>query len=250
MTIFGADHKNIDSAVQAFLEGADVKPNFDRLRECLPPKADIFMAGGAIRNIIINIIHGNAPPTRDIDLFIGGVEKDYPLEKDLAGENIQKTDLGGLRWYPSSSGYAYDISMLPKFIIIEKYRLAPTMNTLLTSIDFTVNAVIFDVVRKKLYEQGCLSSIKKRIIEFNTQRFASKLILAYRIILIRHKTDFLLSQRVFAYVKNRIDLDLLNDLKTLFIEKQGKKTAEVLIADYDHICWFRKYSDYIRQSHW
>ncbi len=245
MTPIGVEHKNIDSAIQTFLEDADAKPNLNRLRECLPPKADLFMAGGAIRNIIIKIIHGSAPPTCDIDLFIGGVEKDYPLEKALAGENTQITDLGGLRWYPSSSEYAYDISLLSKFIIIEKYQLAPTMNNLLTSIDFTVNAVIYDVVHKKIYEQGCLSSIKKQIIEFNTQRIASKLIRAYRIILIRHKTDFLLSQRVFTYIKSQIDLDLLNDLKVLFIQKQGKKITKALIADYDHVCRFRKYSDYI-----
>ena len=164
----------------------------------------------------------------------------------MAGENIQKTDLGGLRWYPSSSNYAYDISLLPNFIIIEKYKLAPTLNNLLTSIDFTVNAVIYDVVYEKFYEQDCISSIKKRIIEFNNQRIASKLILAYRIFLIRHETDFLLSQRVFTYVKNQIDLDLLIDLKALFIGKQGKKKAEALLADYDHVCRFGEYSDYIR----
>lgn len=246
MTAIGVDHKNIDSAIQAFLKDADTKSNFGRLRECLPPEADIFMAGGSIRNIIINIIHGSAPITRDIDLFIGGVAKDYPLEKNLAGGNIQKTDLGGLRWHPSSSNYAYDISLLPNFIIIEKYKLAPTINNLLTSIDFTVNAVIYDVVYEKFYEQGCISSIKKRIIEFNTQRIASKVILAYRIFLIRHKTHFLLSQRVFTYVKNQIDLDLLIDLKALYIGKQGKKKAEALLADYDHVCRFGEYSDYIR----
>jgi len=246
MTTVGVDYNNIESAIQAFLGDADTKPNLDRLREYLPPKAGIFIAGGAIRNIIINIIHGNAPLTRDIDLFIGWIEKDYPLGKNLAGENIQKTDLGGLRWYPSSSDYVYDISLLPNFIIIDKYKLAPTINNLLTSIDFTVNAVIYDVVYKEFYEQGCISSIKKRIIKFNTQRFASKLMLAYRIFLIRHKTGFFLSQRVFTYVKSQIDLDLLIDLKTLFIAKQGKKKAEALMNDYDYICRFRKYSDYIK----
>ncbi len=246
MTTADTDYKNIVSAIQAFLEEADAKPNFDRLRECLPPKADIFIAGGAIRNIIINIIHGSAPATPDIDLFIGGGERDFPLRKKLAGENIHKTDFGGLRWYPPSSDYAYDISLISNFIIIAKYGLAPTLHNLLASIDFTVNAVIYDVVREKFYEQDCISSIKKRIIEFNNQRLSSKLIRAYRIFLIRNKTDFSLSQRVFTYVKSQIDLDLLIDLKALYVGKQGKKKAEALLADYDHVCRFGEYSDYIR----
>jgi hypothetical protein len=249
MTTVDADHNKVISAIEAFLGDAAIKPNIDRLRQCFPPTAELLVAGGAIRNTIIELIHGKAPPTADIDLFVGGVTKDYPLEKYLAGENIRKTDLGGLRWLPPSGTYSYDISLLPNFIIIAKYKLAPTIDALLNSIDFTVNAAIYDVACKKFLEHGCLVAIKNRLIEFNTERMVSKLMLAYRIFLIRHKTGFLLSQRVFTFLKNQIDLTLLNDLKMLFIVKQGQRKAEDIISDFDHICRFHTYDEYIRQSH-
>jgi len=59
-----------------------IKQNLVRLRRRLPMGAGILIVGGAIRNIIIELIHGNAPETNDIDLFISGIPGDYPLGID------------------------------------------------------------------------------------------------------------------------------------------------------------------------
>lgn len=118
-------------------------------------------------------------------------------------------EIGGLRWYPDNSPYTFDICLLSDFVLIAKYRLAPLWQSLLICIDFTMNAVIYDFIRKSLYERNCISDIRRSLLEFNTRRMAGKLLLAYRILLIRHKTGFALSPQVFSFIKTQIDLNTL-----------------------------------------
>ena len=239
------DTPQVISAIAAFLDEGQVAPHLDRLRRALPNDAKIYIAGGALRNIIMTLVRGQAPPTRDLDLFIGAVAKDYPLAKRLAAATLERTELGGLRWRPESSSYVYDICLLPNFHIIAKYRLAPTLSNFLATIDFTVNAVTFDINTHRFVERGCRSAIAHRLIDFNTTYMINKAILAYRIVLIRHKTGFRLTRPTFTFLKHQIDFNGLNTLRTMFIAKQGKAMAAGLIADYDRICAFNRYGDYI-----
>lgn len=68
----------------------------------MPGTAEIIVAGGAIRNILIDALHGYAPPTGDIDIFIAGLERDFSLSGILHDQTVEPTDLEGLRWYPAS----------------------------------------------------------------------------------------------------------------------------------------------------
>ncbi len=237
------------SAIANFIDSDDITPHLDRLRRALPKDAKIYIAGGALRNVIMTLVHGQAPPTRDVDLFIGAIAKDFPLAERLSAAALEHTELGGLRWRPQSSAYVFDICLLPHFHIIAKFRLAPTLQNFMTAIDFTVNAIVFDIDTRNLFERGCRHAILQRMIDFNTTYMISKTMLAYRIVLIRHKTGFRLARPTFIFLKHQIDFEGLNALRTLFGAKQGKTMAATLMADYDRICAFNYYSDYIAQHH-
>jgi len=240
------NHKSVAAVVSTYLQRIDIRANLELLRRRLPPTAEMFFAGGAIRNLVIEMIHGGAPPTYDIDLFIGGVAGDEPLIDRLSGLDVRPTELGGWRWHPPESALAYNFCLLPNFIIIAKYRLAPTLANLLSSIDLTVNAVIYDIFSKKLYENRCINSIEQRIIDFNTRRLASQLLIVYRILLIHHKIGFRLSEQIFAFLKLQNNLETINALKPLLINKQGKAKTRAILAEYDRICRFHSYTDYLR----
>lgn len=235
---------SVRSSVEAFLDGPDVSESLALLQSRLPEGAVPYVVGGAIRNLVIRSAFGNAPNTQDIDIFIGGIPADHPMDDLLAGEVIEPTDLGGIRWHPADSAYAFDLCPLDRFFYFETYGLAPTIDHLLESIDFTVNAAVFDTVRKTLRENGCITAVERREIDFNAQRFPSRLLIAYRILLMRHKTDFFLAEPVFTFVKNQIDLDTLDDLKALLQSKVGKPQATAVMADYDRISAYRTYAAY------
>jgi hypothetical protein len=237
---------DVGSAVDSFFTRPPLRARLDYLRACFPQEARFLVAGGAIRNLIIELIHGSAPPTRDIDLFIAAVDKDFALPQELTAGNIHPTELGGWRWQPRGCPYAFDLCLLPNFAIIAKYGLAPTLENLLQSVDFTVNAVVYDVAGRRLFEHHCISDISRRVIEFNTRRMATKLLHAYRVLLVGHKTGFRLSEKVFEFVRGQLDVDTLSSLKQLLSSKQGERTARLILNHYDRICRCADYGEYLR----
>jgi hypothetical protein len=236
--------ETVTSAALKFFSTSDLSEHIDYLSSQLPERVVLYIIGGSIRNLIMELAFGNAPKTGDIDLFIGGLPDDFSLSGLLEGEVFEETDLGGVRWHPKSSDVAFDLCLLPKFVLVQKYRLRPTRENLLNCIDFTVNAIVFDVTAGKLYERKCIAAIENRCMDFNTHRFYTKQLLAYRILFIRYKTGFMLSEAIFSYMKHQLALPDLSDLKGLFKKKLGKKKARVLMSDYDHLCSFSNYADY------
>jgi len=237
--------KAIVLAVEQFFQRPEIHGNLDYLSHCLPGSADIVVAGGAIRNVIIDVLHGHAPPTRDVDLFIGGLDPNFCLAKALEGQAVEPTALKGVRWYPVSAGLAFDLCRFPDFVVIDTYNLEPTMDNLLSGIDFTVNAILYDCRRKTLVEKGCTVAVRDRVIDFNSNLIPDKALIAYRILLIGHKTGFNLSERVFQFIKMRLELATLTHIKNLLRAKVGKLMATAIMGDYDDLCKYPSYDAYL-----
>lgn len=231
-----------------FFSRKDITGPLDYLQHCLPAGARLLVAGGAIRNLLIKTIHGSAPETRDIDLFIGDLHPDVSLDCTLDGQQRDLTELCGVRWLPESSNLAFDICRLSDFVIIKKYKLAPSLESLLQTLDFTINAVVFDVGARQLYENGCLAAIRDRQLDFNTTYKMNKRLLAYRILLIRFKTGFILSDPVFNFLKYRLDIDTIRPLRGLLINKQGREMGRAIMDDYNRICSYDDHRTYLLKA--
>jgi len=248
MPIFGEHDPLVESAIRNFMESPDVAEHLKFLGEHLPPETTVLVAGGAIRNIIIGRIHGYCPPILDIDVFLEGLEVDFRLDSVFSGQHIVRTDLGGIRWQPAASAYAWDIGLLSNFLIIKQYGLPPCLRSLLATLDFNVNAVVYDATAQAFHEHGCIQGIRRKIIDFNTLRMADKLLLVYRILVIRHKIGFALSERIVHFLKNAVDLDTLIHLRGLLIAKQGKITGKAILNDYNRIATCRDYGEYLERT--
>lgn len=237
----------IAATVKAFFKGDQVAACIELLRSRLPARAEIYVAGGAVRNLIIGCLHGYRPATHDIDVFIAGVPANFPLKKALAAERTKRSALGGICWYPDASPYVWDLWLLPNFIIIKLYDLEPSIPVLLKNIDFNVNAVIYETLGHRLLERGCLSAIRRRVLDFNTLRIADTAMIAYRILLVRHKTGFILSERIFAFLKNRLDLDALIHLRGLLIGRQGKAEGKRILQALNNVITCPDYAAYLKR---
>lgn len=237
--------KAIVPVVERFFQRPEIRGNLEFLSSRLPASARIFIAGGSIRNLIIEVVHGQAPPTRDIDLFIGGLDRDFSLSGVLRDQRAEPMDLKGLRWYPVSSALAYDLCLLADFVVIAAGHLEPTVENLLSGIDFTVNAVIYDFHRKLLFENGCTAAVRDRLIDFNSRFIPDKQLIAYRILLMAYKTGFNLSRPVFRYVRTQLDVATVIQLKGLFRAKVGKAMATAIMGEYNVLCRHPSYDAYL-----
>jgi len=234
----------LQRAVEDLLARPDIGSNLQLLGRRLPDGAQLYVAGGAPRNVIIAALHGQAPPTRDIDIFIGGVAPDFPLSRVLQDQPTKPTDLKGIRWQPAGSDLAFDLSLLSDFFVIAAYHLEPTLDNFLQSIDFTINAIVFDLHHQALHEAGCTAAVRARLIAFNSRWIPDKILMAYRILLMHHKTGFRLDEPVFNFVRYRLELETVRGLKGLLRAKVGKAAAAAIMAGYDGLCRCRTYDEY------
>ena len=239
------EDETLIQAVRRFFERPDVSGNLKLLSTRLPGSAEIFVAGGAVRDILIKALHGSAPATRDIDIFIGGLDRGFSLRGALGDQRVEPTDLKGIRWHPALSDLPYDLCLLPDFLVIDIFHLEPTVENLLAGIDFTINAIIYDYRRQTLIERGCTAAVSARVIDFNCDLMPDKGLIAYRILLMSHRTGFPLALPVFDFVRKRLALETLTHLKGLLRAKLGKAAASAILADYNRICRYGSHEAYL-----
>jgi len=237
---------NFVQPVEHFFQRADIRDNLNLLREQLSASSRMLIVGGALRNLFIEVLHGNAPITRDIDIFVDGLGSGFPLGSLFRDQEIKPTDLKGVRWHPRDSDLAYDLGVLADFLVIRHGHLKPTPENLLAGIDFSMNAILYDPQRQRLMEKGCIAAIRDRMIGFNSRIIPDKRLMAYRILLMGHKTGFVFSEPVFQYVRNRLELETLTELKRLFTAKVGKRKAAVIMESYTQLCRFHAYEAYLK----
>ena len=242
------DVNTIEAKIGNFIRQVPVRTALTHLKSLLPVGSILYLVGGAIRNLTIESFHGYRPPIEDIDLFIGNVAGDIPLADLLPARRCFITDLGGIRWKPPGSVYSIDICLLRDFTIIKKYGLKPDLDNLLTALDFTMNAVVFDTERGRLYERNALTDIRKRLMAFNTKMLYNRTATAYRALLLRHKTGFMLSPGVFEFVKQAIDIETLTKVRQILANRYGSRTMRTIMDDYDHISAFEHFNDYRRHA--
>lgn len=230
--------------VKAFLMEEGIRLPIEELKATLPRGARIWIIGGALRNALIEAIHGESSFTEDIDLFIENIDPEFRLPGlDLAGE-LRATELGGVRWLSGLSPYSFDIGLLSRFVIIDKFRLDPTPASLLSAIDFDVNAVMWGWEEEQVLEAGCVEAILRRVMDFGTTRVFDRAMLAYRILVVRHKTDFSLSPEIFHYLNTAVDLETLKRTEAMLVSKLGKPAADAIMKDCDAICRCGSHSEH------
>jgi hypothetical protein len=242
------DISTIEAKIGNFILQGPIRTALTHLKSVLPEGTILYLVGGAIRNLIIESFHGYRPPIEDIDLFIGNVASDILLAELLPAGRCYITDLGGIRWQPAGSIYSVDICLLRNFTIIKKYGLEPDLDNLLTALDFTMNTVVFDTGRGRLYERNALTDIRKRLMAFNTKMLYNRTATAYRALLLRHKTGFMLSPGVFEFVKQAIDLETLTKVRQILANRYGSRTTRAIMDDYDRISAFEHFDDYRRHA--
>ncbi len=232
--------------IRLFAQRPEVAEPLSELMERLPGKAVPYIVGGALRDQVIERVHGNAPATRDVDLFIGGVDPGRCLEAFFEGQRFESTELGGIRWFPEHSGYAFDVCMLSRFIVLEKYALAADAQTLLSVLDFNVNAAVYDPRAGILHQNRFLEAILERTLDFNTRLFFDHALLIYRILAIRHKLRFRLSADIFHFLKRSVDIATLDRVRLILVSKRGGREAKAVLKAYDRICAVTDYESYLK----
>lgn len=95
---------------------------------------------------------------------------------------------------------------------------------------------------------NALTDIRKRRMAFNTKMLYNRNATAYRTLLLRHKTGFMLSPGVFDFVKHAVDLETLIKVRQILATRLGSRTMRAIMDDYDRICALNRLDDYWRHA--
>ncbi len=240
--------ENLPQLIGGYVSRDEISGPMEYFASKLPAEADLYIVGGCLRNFVIGLIYGHSPPTADIDLVVGGLGGAFSLERALKNERFKTGDFEGVKWRPKNSSFSFDMCLLENFLPVKKFRLNPDPENLLRTIDFTVNALVFDFKKEILYEQNAVKAIRERTIGFNTDKIFDMRLLAYRLLLIRHKIGFHPSRQAFGFLRNAIGLDASAWIKDTLEANHGKEYAKKVMEDYDTICSCKDYEDYKRRE--
>jgi hypothetical protein len=236
---------DIERRLSEFLSNPELDRGLKKLRAILPAGAAMYLVGGAIRNLAIEAIHGYRPKIRDLDIFVNRVPVDIVLFDLFPGGRAEKTDLGGIRWRPQGCSCDFDLWLMKDFVVLEKLNLPPTLENLLSTIDFTMNTLVFDLKQRRLHQRSALFDIRNRLLEFNTRVFYTRLAIFYRCLLLRRKIGFVFSEAVYHFLRGEVVLDTVEAARQLLRARHGKATAHRVLKDYDRVCTSSSYEDYI-----
>ena len=238
----------ITGRIAAFLDRQEIRTPLLSLEQMLPEEATVYVVGGALRDIVIRELHGSGPVTEDIDLFIGNLADGFDLEARMADQRCLLTELGGVRWQPENTRFAFDLSRLQDFVIFRKYHIEPSLENLLATMDFTFNAIVYDRTSATLHENRCVASIRRRLMDFTSTMFYTREVTAYRALLLRFKTGFILSEAVFEFLKANVDVEVLKFVKNLLYARLSRDGAKAVLDDYVRISGFKDYRAYCRNA--
>lgn len=239
------DTERLRKCIVAFFSQPEIEVPLRLLRRELPRRTEVYVLGGALRNIIIGEMHGVRPPIGDIDLFLDNLDAAYPLNRLFATEKHEVAELGGIRWYPPKTSLRFDVCLISDFIGIKTFGLSPSIETLLDATDFSVNAIVYNVATHEIIDRKSIDSIRERTIHFNAERIVNRVILSYRVFMIRYKIGFLLAEPVFNFVKRHMDLDTQLQFKACLGEKLQLEMKDAVLADYRRITAYPTYADYL-----
>lgn len=205
-----------------------VEQLFDKLDDF---EIGYYIYGGAIRNPIASQIHERDIPISDIDILIDDSKEYIDLEELLReyDSNISKTSLGSPRWTPEDE-LQIDIVKLSNATILKHDKDLPiSLETTLTSCDFTPSAIAYDPEKEIIYSYGAIEAINNQEIELLYIKNLSPATVLCNLILKSEKMKFHLGPKAKTLIIGEYSPDLDQDIINYMLHKGAEEKSEHVI---------------------
>ena len=211
-----------------------VEQLFDKLDNS---EISYYIYGGAIRNPIASQIHERNIPISDIDILIDDSKKYINLEELLReyDSNISKPSLGSPRWIPEDK-LQIDIVKLSNATILKHDKDLPnSLETTLTSCDFTPSAIAYDPKKEIIYSYGAIEAINNQEIELLYIKDLSPATALCNLILKSEKMEFSIGPKAKTLIIEEYSPDLDQDIINYMIHKGAEEKSDHVIKKLQEI---------------
>ena len=212
--------------------------NCEEIYDYINKKGEILIFGGALRDIYV---WGNNKKSRDIDLVISGFSNSG-LESLMKRSISRKTRFGGLQCVFNE--YHVDIWGLDETWAFKEKYFEPKIENLPKSVFLSIDAVIYNLQSKKIYENGFYDSISKKEIDIVFEPNPYPALCIIRALVNRRKYDFNFSESLCDYIVKNFyeDPDIVKKLKDIQLSHYGiiKLTNAEIFNEIEKYVWAKK----------
>ena len=128
-------------------------------------KGKIWLIGSGVYKNLLKIKHGINLSLDDYDFVVEEMKK--PLPK-LKGWEISENTFGNLRF--KKDGITVDPVPLNNMLLLKEWGWKPNIRNYMRQVGFSVQAIAFDVNKKKIVGGKAIQDISKKVIRINNKR--------------------------------------------------------------------------------
>jgi len=192
---------------------------------------DLYLYGGAIRDILSGIINRKKNKITDFDWLVDDNAKPYHEQLLKSFPGMQKNRFGNLKWVPIE-GVEMDLIPFSKTHIVmgkkgEEQKTGLTIDDILLASDFTPNSAAYDLRRKVIHNYQAIQAINSRIFELNQHKDYDHVILA-KIILQSEKLGCEIGPRAQQFIARKYSPELNKQIREYLSYKKK-------VGRYNHV---------------
>ncbi len=217
------DNERFVKRIQDNLENSQFYPYVVRVFERLQG-LKVYMWGGAVRDPIVQKLHGTSFEMRDFDFTIDDSQTPINFSQLFAGfGDTVITRHNTIKWKPEI-GFEIDIG---KFSIANIYKRNPDLprnlcNTL-KSVDVTTSANAYDLETRLIYSEKGLEGIEKKEVDVLYQLDQKPVSIMCKLVLHSHKLKFNIGPKGLAYIAHHYSKAMDDKVRQQLVYKQQEE---------------------------
>ena len=159
---------------------------------------------GAVRDAVYSALTGTSTLPRDYDIGVAKMSRSH-FDGFCRALGAERNRYGGYQFY-ASDGSAIDIWRLEDTAGVLAHDCSPSVDNVLRTFIFDVNAVAYDPSANEIYDRGCLNALRRRRIGFvRSALLHDQRNFAGRAISLRVRFGFRLSRALRSFVAEWYD---------------------------------------------
>lgn len=189
------------TAVHTTLETSPYKQYISTIVDRLQGRK-CYLVGGMVRDAIVNAQHHCSLSPTDVDILIDDGDGTFRLGNTFYGREITINRFGTVKWRPQKE-LEIDISIFSNANALRQgQKKLCSLETSLTSCDFTTSSLAYDLNTTTLYNYRALEDIRKKTVDLLFESADEPSVLMARLILHAEKLQFSLGPNAISFIAN------------------------------------------------
>lgn len=228
------DHTLV-TAVHETLETSPYKPYIRNILDRLQGR-NCYLVGGIVRDAIVNAQHHCSLSPTDADLLVDDSDGTFQLGNTFYGPEITINRFGTIKWRPQKE-LEIDISVFSNANALRQGHRKPcSLETSLTSCDFTTSSLAYDLNTKTLYNYRALEDIRKKTVDLLFESADEPSVLMTRLILHAEKLQFSLGLNAVSFIANSYTPSSDNLIAHYLSYKNKSSELEFVVSELRWVC--------------